>query len=137
MSEEPKFLYALIDGKIWISSRFMTEAEAAEENKKSAEQTEGILFWQKSQREDEYENKPIPMDEAKLPSRVVYDFHGNARKPEQTDRIDIAFQRQDGWTIGAPEPLERITYHLWKGHWTHFHRPGDLEWRPIEEYEKA
>ena len=71
--------------------------------------------------------------------RVVYNAEGDATTPRQAAaeygvHPEIAFLRNDGWTLGAPKKLELVAFTLWKGDWTHFMR--DDTWIPIDQYLK-
>jgi len=132
-----KDLYVLTDGHRWIESRKMTGWEAAKAQKEIAQATAGHLLWTKSITAEEAEDmksKLLMIPEGFLPTRIVTNEYGDARQPEQTDRIDIVFRRSDGWTLGAPEPLNMIAYKLWQHYWTHYHKKGDDQWRPIREF---
>lgn len=70
--------------------------------------------------------------------RVVVEASGKAVVPRVAREEfgmtpDIVFIRNDSWRLGAPEQFEDVAYRLWKDHWTHFHRKGELM-RPIGQY---
>jgi len=47
---------------------------------------------------------------------------------------DIIFIRNDGWSLGAPNFLEKEAYSCWKESWIGFVRRGELVAKSIEEY---
>lgn len=70
--------------------------------------------------------------------RIVVNSDGQACPPDLAKDIfqlepEVAFKREDGWTLGAPAEYELVAFTLWKGDWTHFSR--DMEnWISIDEY---
>lgn len=71
-------------------------------------------------------------------NRVIYNEEGDATTPkiafeEFGIRPSVAFLRNDGWSLGAPRPLELVAFSLWKGDWTHFSKDGEV-WQPINLY---
>lgn len=73
------------------------------------------------------------------PVRVVVDEQGyavnvmRARYYYEVER-DVVFLRDDGWTLGAPQHLERVAYETWRGEWTHFARKPWKKWIAIRKY---
>jgi len=58
------------------------------------------------------------------PDRVVINEYGDAvpsQRAREAHNITpiIIFIRHDGWSLGAPDPYERIAYELWKDEWSH------------------
>lgn len=47
----------------------------------------------------------------------------------------IIFERNDGWTLGAPEDLEKLAHSLWDGAWVAFRRFPDYERQTISKYQ--
>ena len=77
----------------------------------------------------------------KICHRVVVDAEGHAVLPWRAADYhgvspDVAFVRDDGWTLGAPAKFEGVAYGLWKEEWVSFARRGDDRIRPIREYER-
>ena len=69
--------------------------------------------------------------------RVIVDSEGLGesvdRAAERGIHPQIAFLRNDGWSLGAPKKYELVAFTLWKGDWVSFSR--DMEtWLPIEQY---
>jgi len=137
MKQAEKHLYVLTDRKMWLSSYRMTENQAIIASAAIAKKTNGLLFWTRSPEEGKRPvNKLMKIKVGFIPNRIVTDAAGNARQPERTDHIAIVFRRSDDWTLAAPAKYEKIACRMWRGYWTHFHRPGDTQWQPIEEYQQ-
>ena len=71
--------------------------------------------------------------------RVVVNRHGDAVSyAKAIDRyehaIDVAFLRNDGWSLGAPKHLEEVAYELWFGKWIAYARAPTRFWIDIEAY---
>lgn len=72
-------------------------------------------------------------------SRVVVSKSGEAVTPAMALDVygiypDIAFLRDDGWSLAAPMQFEEIAYEMWKDKWTHFMRKPNRVWSDIENY---
>ncbi len=52
------------------------------------------------------------------------------------DMPTVGFMKQDGWTIGAPEYLERVCFDLYAKEWSHFIKMPSNVWHPISEYKR-
>ena len=75
------------------------------------------------------------------PDRVVINEHGEAVPAGRAIRDyniipDIIFIRDDGWSLGAPAPLEVVAYGMWSDEWVGFVRRGKMVVSPIKEYGK-
>lgn len=82
-------------------------------------------------------NKPIPFDGF---NRVIIDYEGTGvpyTRAAKDYHIEptIGFMRNDGWSLGAPAELESVAYRMWADEWKWFIRTGEIEWRPIKEYQ--
>lgn len=73
------------------------------------------------------------------PTRVVVDSDGYAVPPSKAKagygiEPDIVFEREDGWSLGAPSKYENLAYMAWEGEWVSFQRKEDKEPQHISEY---
>lgn len=72
------------------------------------------------------------------PHRVMISAHEAApcRRAREDHGIvpSVIFIRHDGWTLGAPEHLERAAYMQWPNEWRWFLRSPSTEIRSIENY---
>lgn len=71
--------------------------------------------------------------------RVVVNENGLALSPENAMLryavgAKVIFQRDDGWTLGAPQQFERIAWELWRDNWVCFARWPLYEACPMEFY---
>jgi hypothetical protein len=73
------------------------------------------------------------------PDRVMIDeYEGvsySRAREEYGISPDIIFIRHDGWSLGAPNFLEKAAYRMWKNEWIGFvKRPSEII-EKIEDYE--
>jgi hypothetical protein len=71
--------------------------------------------------------------------RVVVNENGLALPPDvamlqYAVGAKVIFQRNDGWTLGAPPQFERIAWELWRDQWLCFARWPLYEALPMEFY---
>ncbi len=52
-----------------------------------------------------------------MPTRLLINSEGEARRPRPGDHWDIVLVRDDGWSLAAPAHLARAAYKLWQGYW--------------------
>jgi hypothetical protein len=52
-----------------------------------------------------------------LPTRILLDEHGTARRPKPGDRWDVVYVRDDGWSIAARRHLSAAAKALWPDKW--------------------
>lgn len=80
-------------------------------------------------------NAPAP---GRDPARVIVDEEGHAVNAMEARyehlEWDVVFLRDDGWTLGAPQHLERVAYETWRGEWIHFARKPWRRWIAIKKY---
>ena len=68
------------------------------------------------------------------PDRIVVSADGQAVHFYRSPHWEIAFIRNDGWTLGATKEFEHVAYRMWHTDWLAFMRPGEREATPISEY---
>jgi hypothetical protein len=71
--------------------------------------------------------------------RVVIDEHGEAKsamraQEEHSISPDIAFIRNDGWTLGAPKSFNDVAFKMWSGEWMFYAEAPNWNLKPISEY---
>lgn len=68
--------------------------------------------------------------------RVIQDAEGYATSPARSriphDKYEIAFVRNDGWTLAAPKELVLVAFETWPLEWKYFWRDGES--RPIDQF---
>ena len=79
------------------------------------------------------------IDTAPLCERVIINDCGLALRPAEaffSRQIcaRIIFERNDGWTLGAPPEFERVAYQQWPAEWVAFRRWPDYERVQIAHY---
>jgi hypothetical protein len=52
-----------------------------------------------------------------IPTRIIVNADGYARRPKPGDKIDVVFVRDDGWSLGAPRAFRNIAYQMWPREW--------------------
>ena len=72
-------------------------------------------------------NKPLaapalPCETPAIPMRTLLDRKGRAEYRRTLEGIDVIYERNDGWTLGAPRRLERRARGLWEGDWIAVYR---------------
>ena len=71
--------------------------------------------------------------------KVVVNEHGRSCHPAQAFHLEgvlskIIFERNDGWTLGAPPEFEALALSLWVNQWVAFRRWPLYERQPIKDY---
>ena len=79
------------------------------------------------------------IDTAPMCERVIVNDCGLALRPAEAffNRLicaRIIFERNDGWTLGAPPELERVAHAQWSAEWVAFRCWPDYERQPIAKY---
>ena len=73
------------------------------------------------------------------PSRVLIDPAGDATSAKHAREKhgiipDIIFIRRDGWSLGAPDHLQRDAFLMWRDDWVSFLKRPSIQPQPITEY---
>lgn len=83
--------------------------------------------------------EPIRVDIRPMCQKVVVNEHGRSTHPAQAFHLEgvlakIIFERNDGWTLGAPAELEAVAHSLWSKQWVAFRRWPGYARQPIKDY---
>lgn len=52
-----------------------------------------------------------------MPTRIVVDKDGYARRPQSGDVYDVVFIRNDGWSLAAPDRFRSVAHAMWASEW--------------------